>query len=137
MLSAALVVVVRPYIRYEGLMQDVSAWGAFFTVFGVIYAIVAGFLLITVLNRYSALSQTIEDELNAVESIRDVLIYFGAGQQMESQQLRKSLADYCNAIAAIEWKEMADATTPTNSDTSEELYQIMRCSALCIDQQYR
>ena len=127
--SGALVILARHFIQYEGIIQDVSAWGAFFTVFGVIYAIVAGFLLITVLSRYSALSQTIEDELNAVESIRDFLIYFGSDQQTASQQLRRSLADYANAIATAEWKEMADPTTPINSDTSEELYEIMRCTA--------
>jgi Protein of unknown function (DUF4239) len=128
-LSALLVVFVRPYIKYEGLIQDVSAWGAFFTVFGVIYAIVAGFLLVTVLSRYSALSQTVEDELNAVESIRDFLVYFGSDQQPSAQRIRNSLAEYTNAIATIEWKEMSDPATPTNSDTSQELYEIMRRTA--------
>lgn len=65
--------------------------GEFFTVFGVIYAIVAGFLLVTVLNRYSSLSQTIEDELNAIESIRDFLVYFGPDQGTAAQALRRSL----------------------------------------------
>ncbi len=128
-LSAALVVLVRPHLEYEGLIQDVSAWGAFFTVFGVIYAIVAGFLLITVLSRYSALSQTIEDELNALESIRDFLIYFGSAHTEASRRLRKALADYTGAVATVEWREMADPAAPTNSDTSEELYEIMRCTA--------
>lgn len=127
--SATLVVWVRPHLQYEGLFQDVSAWGAFFTVFGVIYAIVAGFLLVTVLSRYSALNQTIEDELNAVESIRDFLIYFGSDQQPPLQQMKQSLAAYTNALGTVEWRQMADPTTPTNSDTSDELYEIMQCTA--------
>ncbi len=126
--SAFFVIFARPHVQYEGIFEDVSAWGAFFGVFGVVYAILAGFLLVTVLTRYGALSQTIEDELNAVESIRDFLIYFSADQHAPAQDVRRSLARYSNAVATLEWKEMADPATPTNSDTSEELYEIMRCT---------
>ncbi len=126
--SACLVVVTRPYVRYDGIFEDVSAWGAFFNVFGVAYAIVAGFLLVTVLNRYSALSQTIEDELNAVESVRDFLVYFGEDQHAPAQALRTALARYIKTVANAEWQEMADPAIPCNSDTSEELYEIMRCT---------
>ena len=131
--SACLVVVSRSYFRYDGIVEDVSAWGAFFTVFGVTYAIVAGFLLVTVLNRYSALSQTIEDELNAVESIRDFLVYFGGDQHTPAQELKTALARYTKAVATTEWQEMADPAIPCNSDTSEELYEIMRCAGkICV-----
>jgi hypothetical protein len=128
-LSATGVILVRPYVRYQGVLQDVSAWGAFFTVFGVVYAIVAGFLLITVLNRYSTLSQVIEDELNAVESIRDFLIYFHSYQNTDIRSLKHSLATYTKAIATVEWQQMSDPATPTNSDTSSELYDIMQKTA--------
>ncbi len=127
--TALVVIFARPFIQYEGIVEDVSAWGAFFGVFGVVYAIVAGFLLVTVLTRYAALSQTFEDELNAVESIRDFLIYLSADQHPSVQDVKRSLARYINAVATLEWKEMADPTVPTNSDTSDELYDIMRCTA--------
>ncbi len=131
--SAAIVVFLRPYVNYDGISEDVSSWGAFFTVFGVIYAIVAGFLLITVLNRYSALSQTIEDELNAVESIRDFLVYIDKNQRDSAQEIRASLTRYTKAVANTEWQEMADPAIPTNSDTSEDLYDIMRCvGKICV-----
>lgn len=126
--SAFAVVVVRPYIGYEGVVEDVSAWGAFFSVFGVVYAIVAGFLLVTVLTRYGALSQTIEDELNAVESIRDFLIYFSGEQHVAIQAVKQALADYIKAVARVEWEEMTDIKTPTNSDTSRELYAVMEAT---------
>jgi hypothetical protein len=124
--SAFAVVLARGQIHYEGIVEDVSAWGAFFTVFGVVYAIVAGFLLVSVLTRYGALSQTIEDELNAVESIRDFLVYFSGEQKTPAQAVNRSLATYAESVARVEWEEMADPAIPTNSDTSEELYQVMR-----------
>jgi len=128
LLSICLVVFIRPYLQYQGIIQDVSAWGAFFTVFGVIYAIVAGFLLVTVLTRYSALGQVIEDELNAVESVRDFLVYFGPGQHSTLQSLRSALREYTIAVATVEWQQMADPRLSTNSDTSKELYAIMACT---------
>ena len=128
MVSASLVVILRPYVIYKQIFEDVSSWGAFFTVFGVIYAIVAGFLLITVLSRYSSLSQTIEDELNAVESIRDFLVYFELNQYDTVRAMHASLLRYVRTVATTEWQEMADPSIRTNSDTSEELYEIMRCA---------
>lgn len=93
-LAACVVLLVRNHVQYKGIVEDLSSWGAFFNVFGVVYAIVAGFLLVTVLNRYGALNQRIEDELNA--------------------------------ISMKEWEEMSDPRTRMNSDTSEELYEVMR-----------
>ncbi len=124
--TAIAVLLVRPYIGYDGSFEDVSAWGAFFSVFGVVYAIVAGFVLITVLTRYGALSQTIEDELNAVESIRDFLVYFKGVQHAPAQAVKRALANYVQAVASIEWEQMANVANSTNSDTSDELYAVMR-----------
>lgn len=124
--SAFAVILARHHIHYEGIVEDVSAWSAFFTVFGVVYAIVAGFLLVSVLTRYGALSQTIEDELNAVEAIRDFFVYLSEQQQAPPRVVNNSLAKYVESVAKVEWEEMADAAIPTNSDTSEELYAVMR-----------
>lgn len=125
--SALLIVILHHYFQYQGGAEDVSSWGAFFNVFGVIYAIVAGFVLITVLSRYSALSQTIEDELNAVESVRDFLVYLDDEQQGAAKKsLLGALAAYTASVANTEWGRMSDPGTAMDSDTSEELYEVMR-----------
>lgn len=125
-LVAFTVLLLRNRVQYEGIIEDVSSWGSYFNVFGVIYAIVAGFLLITVLNRYSALNQAIEDELNAVESIRDFLVYFDEEQLDAINAVKQGLMNYTKSLCAEEWNEMSDPSTPMNSDTSEELYEVMR-----------
>jgi len=117
---------LRNHIQYRGIVEDLSSWGSFFTVFGVVYAIVAGFLLLTVLSRYSALNQTIEDELNVVESTRDFLVYLDDEQQSARTAMKQALADYTRSLSTKEWGEMSDPRTPMNSDTSEELYEVMR-----------
>lgn len=128
--AAFAVILARSQIHYEGIFDDISAWSAFYSVFGIVYAIVAGFLLVSVLTRYSALSQTIEDELNAVESIRDFLLYLSADQEAPARAVNRSLAQYVESLASVEWEEMADTAIPTNSDTSEELYGIMRSTSV-------
>lgn len=124
--TAVLTLFARKYFQYEGITNDVGIWGGFFTVFGVIYAIVAGFLLVEVLRRYSSLSNAIEAELNAVECLRDYLVYLDDEQHSEKSEILRTLADYLISIRDIEWKEMSDQTSIVDSDTSEELYAVMR-----------
>jgi len=126
LLIAFVGLMLRSHLRYEGIVTDLSSWSSFFTVFGVIFAIVAGFLLVTVLNRYSNLNQSIEDELNAVESVRDFLVYLDDRQQIEIDKIKRALANYVTSVANTEWAEMSAPRIPMNSDTSEELYAVMR-----------
>jgi hypothetical protein len=79
--TTLLTLLTRHYFKYEGIADDVNIWSGFFTVFGVIYAIVAGFLLVEVPGRFGRLSNTIEAELNAVESLRAYLVYLGDSGQ--------------------------------------------------------
>ena len=125
-LAACVVLLLRHHVQYKGIVEDLSSWGSFFNVFGVVYAIVAGFLLVTVLSRYSALSQTIEDELNAIESIRDFLVYLDDEQDRAKTAMKKALADYARSLSTKEWEEMSDPRARMNSDTSEDLYEVMR-----------
>ncbi len=119
---------VKDFLQYKEIYEDVSAWGAFYSVFGIVYAIVAGFLLATVLSKYSDLSQAIEDELNAVETVRDFLTYLGDEQKAVKINIKKALYQYASSLLNKEWDEMSDPLVPMDSDTSEELYDVMRKS---------
>ena len=90
-----------------------------------IYAIIAGFLLITVLTRYSELSQICEAELNAVECIRDFLVYLDDSAEIK-RGINEALLDYVRSVSGKEWVEMSQSHSNVNSDTSEELYRVMR-----------
>lgn len=124
--ALGLMVLLRGHVQYDGIILDLSSWGAFFNVFGVVYAIVAGFLLVTVLNRYGQLNQAVEDELNAIESIRDFLLYLGDEQQSAKNAMKEALARYVTSVATTEWEGMSDPGSSMDSDTSEELYGIIR-----------
>jgi len=103
--SFALLWIVRNVIPSEAIKTDIETWGVFFTVFGIIYAILVGFLLIEVLRRFSSLSSTIQEELNAAEDIRDFLVYIDENKESK-RAIRKALIDYVNSVIEREWINM-------------------------------
>ena len=126
--AALILLLIKEYVQYKDIYDDVAAWSAFFSVFGIVYAIVAGFLLVTVLSKYSDLSQTLENELNAIETVRDFLIYLDDEQNVVKMSIKNALSHYTTSLLNKEWSEMSDPREPMDSDTSEELYEIMRKS---------
>jgi hypothetical protein len=127
-LAALVLILVKEYVQYKGIFEDVAAWSAFFSVFGIVYAIVAGFLLVTVLTKYSDLNQVIENELNAIETVRDFLTYLNDENIEVKKSIKSALSHYTSSLLNKEWLEMSDPIEPMDSDTSEELYEIMRKS---------
>lgn len=126
--SALILLSVKEYVQYGEIFEDVAAWSAFFSVYGIVYAIVAGFLLVTVLTKYGDLNQTIENELNAIETVRDFLTYLDDEKKEAKMSIKDALSNYTSSVLNKEWPEMSDPHEPMDSDTSEELYEIMRNS---------
>ncbi len=127
-LAALILLSIKDYVQYKEVFDDVAAWSAFFSVFGIVYAIVAGFLLVTVLTKYSDLTLAIENELNAIETVRDFLTYLNDEGNEVKKSIKDSLSHYATSLLNTEWPEMSDPHEPMDSDTSEELYEIMRKS---------
>ena len=129
---------VRTLVPAEEIQVDLEIWGVFFTVFGLIYAIIVGLLLVDSLNRFYILSSTFHDELNAIQDIRDLLIYVNDNEATKAK-IRIALVSYVDTVVELEWDEMAlfergevsfyrrsrakDFTL--DSDTSGELYDVM------------
>ena len=126
--TVVVFLLIKEHIQYPGVFDDVGAWSAFFSVFGIVYAIVAGFLLVTVLTKYSDLGLALENELNAIETVRDFLIYLGEKNARASENIVGALHFYSVSLLQKEWPDMSDPNDPMDSDTSEELYEIMRKS---------
>jgi hypothetical protein len=103
---------------------SIESWGIFFTVLGVVYAIIVGFVLAELLSRYHRLSTHIHDELNAIEDIRDYLIYVDHNEDTKTC-IVDALYGYLVSVVDREWPAMANAQNTIESDTSPELYGIM------------
>ena len=66
-----VLLVVRRYMKYGNITIDIGAWGVFYTVFGVLYAIIIGFILIATLDKFDNLKlfsykETVENDENEV-----------------------------------------------------------------------
>lgn len=126
--STTAAITATMMISNSGITENVSGgnapWEEFYSVFGMIYAIVSGFLLVEVLNRFNKLSEVVESELNAIGDVRDFLIYMD-GQQDKKKTVNRELQEYVHSVATVEWADMNDELAVLNSDTSKELYDIM------------
>ena len=103
-----------------------APWEEFYSVFGMMYAITSGFLLVDVLNRHNSLSDIVESELNAVEDVRDFLLYIDDEQAKTKAKIKRELHEYVRSVSTEEWASMSDVHASLNSDTSKELYDVMR-----------
>jgi hypothetical protein len=107
---------------------DMEAWGVFLSVFGMFFAIIVGFVLYEALGRYGKLKNTISAEINAIQDVRDFVLYLDGDQEQTRVHIRRSLKAYASSVAEREWDVMAARDTSFSSDTSDELYDVMRAT---------
>lgn len=121
--TCALFYIFENKFHYEKVFEDVSSWGTFFTVYGVLYAILAGFLIIESINKYNALQSCIDDEINNIQDIRDLAKYLECDKVITNKIMRE-LLDYLNYVINNDWREMERGNKELDSDTSREMYEI-------------
>ncbi len=122
-LSTIIVLLVHKHYFYKHVFDDVSAWGTFYTVFGVLYAIIAGFLIIEALSKYNTLNELIEEEINELQDIRDLAIYFNCDDDL-IKKIIFELKGYVQSVIKFEWQTMKQGTKNLNPDTTREMYEI-------------
>jgi len=86
---------------------DMTIWEIFFSVFGLIYAIIVGLLIVEAHRRWRELSSTIQGELNAIGDIHDCLRYFedSGGNRAAKEEIRTLLAQYVEEMNEY-WESM-------------------------------
>ena len=105
-LGSLVLLLVREYLFYTNVSIDLGAWGVFYTVFGVLYAIIIGFIMISTLEKFDQLKLAIDSEVNEIQTVRILLKYFSDTQQNIINNIRKALLSYVNSIHSIEWENM-------------------------------
>ena len=66
---------IRHYAFYQNIDIDLASWGVYYASYGILYAIIIGFILIGALGRYEQLKLAVDSEINVIQNIRDFLIY--------------------------------------------------------------
>ena len=130
-LSIILLIISRYYLNYEGRDHDNMIWEVFFNVFGMIYAVIAGLILVEEFKRYGDLHEDLELELNAMQDIRDYLVYLdedpdedakdSKSQIMIKKGVKKALLTYAYSLMTSDWMGMRSRCRNLDSDTSKEL----------------
>ena len=120
LLGLSYLLVTFPLGRIEESVLEV-----FFGVFGVIYAIVAGFIILVLLENYSAIKAHIWAEVNTLQDLRDYLVYVD-NQDTLVAEIKGAIKAYVESIIDKEWPQMINASQ-VDMDTSAEIYEIMQC----------
>ena len=129
----------RHYMFYQNIDIDLASWGVFYATYGILYAIIIGFILIGALGRYEQLKLAVDSEINVIQNIRDFLIYFSDSTSMQRAEVKDSRSEQINVLLNIrqalytyvksvyekEWLEMSDKTETTDPDSTQELKAII------------
>ena len=80
----------------------------FFSVFGVLYAIVVGLLIIDALRRLRDMSATIQDEVNTIEDVWECIRYIDdtGDNQTYKEKMVEALQRYVGSVIKKEWDDM-------------------------------
>ncbi|NND65856.1 MAG: DUF4239 domain-containing protein, partial [Gammaproteobacteria bacterium] len=105
-----------------GLQVENSVFQVFFAIFGAMYAITTGFVLLVVLNNHSDVKNAVRLEVNSLRRMRDYLKY--VDDQSAVNAIKRSMKTYCESVLKSEWPQMvANEATPLT--TSPELHGLM------------
>jgi len=110
---------IKIFIKESGMLE------AFYSVFGVIYAIIIGLLIIEALRRYHTLQSIIEQELNAIQDIRDFLHYVYDNEDAK-REIKSRLHKYVKSVIDIEWPIMREKNVKMDSDTSKQIIDLIK-----------
>lgn len=111
--------------QYEHFtLIEPDTWGVFYSIIGVTFAMISGLILVQELERYSNLKLLFQEELNALQDIRDCLIFFDDISNDSKEKVMKSLISYIESVLKNDWEHMKNRRIEY-SDTSKELYAIM------------
>jgi len=130
---------IRHYMFYQNIDIDLASWGVYYATYGILYAIIIGFILIGALGRYEQLKLAVDNEINVIQNIRDFLIYFSdessinvaeaknsrGDQIIELYNIRQCLYKYVKSVYEKEWLEMSDKKESTDPDSTQELKDII------------
>lgn len=115
--------IIRNTYGYEPLLDDVSAFAGFYSAFGVVFGIMAGFVLLTVWEQYNLVESTIDAEVRILHVIGVLLDGFLDGKVKKEGHGR--IVEYAKAAVA-EWKSLAmRQEDPAAAKKHKELLEII------------
>jgi uncharacterized membrane protein YdcZ (DUF606 family) len=91
-------------LKSEVLRRHNDVAGYLFSAVGVLYAVVLGFVVVVVWQKYDVTVSNVENEVNAVADVYHVVDGFPGPQRSE---IRSDLRQYVETVTHVEWPAMA------------------------------
>jgi hypothetical protein len=99
--SLTLLTIIKLYYQYEGIIADVGVWGVFYTLYGVLYAIISGLILVEELRRYAEIESTIVQEVVEIKNLSNRIK--STFNSEKSQIFIGEILNYIQSILSKEW----------------------------------
>ena len=113
LMSVAVLQLVHHKVPREKLQANHEVAGVFFSIVGVMYAIILAFMVFAVWDNFQGADRIAEDEATTLDSVyRDAALFEGGG----GNRLRQSLVTYGNTIVQQEWPAMAHHSSSPEVD---------------------
>lgn len=125
----ALAVLVQRVLRQRAPSlvrgEQNEAAGFLGAVVAVVYAIIAGFMVITLWDQYVSAADTVHTE---TVNLRDLAEFSGAFGSASQNRIRDLVAQYSDSVATVEWKEMArgEDSPVTQNDLGQLVTAVQR-----------
>lgn len=103
LIAIGLVVLFQRVLPNEWVQVHRDVWAAFFTTFGVIYAIFTGFIFARLITRWNLLNRATQDGITAIANICDLLIFIKKAD--EKKKILKSLKEFMKEEVHKVWIE--------------------------------
>lgn len=95
--------ILQRRLKSEVLRRHNDVAGFLFSAVGVLYAVVLGFVVVVVWQKYDQAVSNVESEVNAVANLYHVVDAFPASVR---ERIRSGLRTYGETVARIEWPDM-------------------------------
>lgn len=96
--------ILQRRLRSELLRRHNDVAGFLFSAVGVLYAVVLGFVVVVVWQKYDAAVANVENEVDATGNLYHVVAAYPAGPRA---QIRRGLLQYAQTVSRVEWPAMA------------------------------
>lgn len=117
--------VVQRRVRMDILRRQNDVAGYLFSAVGILYAVVLGFVVVVVWQKYDATVANVQAEVDAAGDLYHVVDGFAAEPRT---RIRRDIAGYARAVINLEWPAMA-----RNEDVPETGAALMEDAAFQVD----
>lgn len=120
-----LALFLRSSLGLSNYLSDVGGLGAFVTVFGTLYGIMAAFVVFEVWNQYNETSALIDEEASGLERMYRLVLYFN--DKLVEKAMKKAIFDYAHIVIEGKFSKIGyGIRNPKTGKAFREIFKVIR-----------